>query len=97
MLGIIIGAVIRDFTPEDKTGLFQGVRMLFMVLIPMVAGPRLTSIASRNSSITYINDLGAENVLPSSMMFLIAGILGLFMFSTMIPLIKKGLDPNKKI
>ncbi len=96
MLAIILGAIIRDFTPEDKTGLFQGVRMVFMVLIPMVAGPRLASIAAKNSSITYINDLGAENVLPSSKMFLIAGILGLFMFATMIPLLKKGLDPEKK-
>ena len=95
MLGIIIGAVVRDFTPEDKTGLFQGVRMIFMVLIPMIAGPRLASIAAKNSNITYINDLGAENVLPSSMMFLIAGILGLFMFATIIPLIKKGLNPEK--
>lgn len=91
MLGIILGAVIRDFTPGDKTGLFQGVRMIFMVLIPMVAGPKLASAAAKNSSITYINDLGAENILPSSQMFLIAGILGLFMFVTMIPLLKKGL------
>ena len=94
MLGIILGAIIRDFTPADKTGLFQGVRMIFMVLIPMVAGPRLASIAARNSNITYINDLGAENVLPSAQMFLIAGILGLFMFATMIPLLRKGLSPD---
>lgn len=94
MLGIIIGAIIRDFTPEDKTGLFQGVRMIFMVLIPMVAGPRLASLAAKSSSITYINDLGAEVILPSSKMFLIAGILGLAMFIAMIPLIKKGLNPD---
>lgn len=96
LLGIILGAVIRDFTPEDKTGLFQGVRMIFVVLIPMVAGPRLASLAAKNSSITYINDLGAENALPSSFMFLIAGVLGLLMFTTLIPLLKKGLDPEKE-
>lgn len=96
MLAIILGAVIRDFTPEDKTGLFQGVRMIFMVLIPMVAGPKLASVAAKSSNITYINDLGAENILPSSLMFLIAGILGLFMFVTMIPLLKKGLDAEQK-
>ncbi len=95
MLGIILGAIIRDFTPEDKTGLFQGVRMIFMVLIPMIAGPRLAILATKNSSITYINDYGAENILPSSLMFLIAGILGLFMFVSIIPLIKKGLVPDK--
>ena len=96
MLGIIIGAVIRDFTPADKTGLFQGVRMIFMVLIPMVAGPRLASAAAKNSSITYINDLGAENALPSSMMFLIAGVLALMMFVSLVPLLKKGLVPENK-
>lgn len=95
MLGIIIGAIIRDFTPEDKTGLFQGIRMVFFVLIPMIAGPRLASIAAKSSSITYVNDLGAEVILPSSKMFLIAGILGLAMFISMIPLIKKGLNPDK--
>ena len=92
MLTIILGALIRDFTPPAQTGLFQGVRMIFMVLVPMVAGPRLASVAARNSSITYINDLGAENALPSSLMFLIAGVLGLFMFTTMIPLIRKGVS-----
>ena len=97
ILGIILGAVIRDFTPEDKTGLFQGVRMIFVVLIPMVAGPRLTSLAAKNSSITYINDYGAKNALPSSFMFLIAGILGLFMFVSLIPLLKKGLDPEVNV
>ena len=96
MLGIILGAVIRDFTPEDKTGLFQGVRMIFMVLIPMVAGPRLASLAAKNSTLTYVNDLGAENALPSSLMFLIAGVLGLFLFAMLIPLLRKGLDPEKK-
>lgn len=94
MLGIILGAVIRDFTPVDKTGLFQGVRMIFMVLIPMILGPRLASVAAKSSNITYINDLGAQNVLPSAKMFLIAGILGLCMFVTMIPLLKKGLNAN---
>ena len=95
MLGIIISAVIRDFTPVDKVGLFQGVRMIFMVLIPMVVGPEIASLAAKNSSITYVNDLGAENLLPSSMMFLFAGILGLFMFIPLIPLLKKGITPEK--
>lgn len=96
VLSIVVGAIVRDFTPEDKTGLFQGVRMIFMVLIPMIVGPRLASVAAKNSSITYVNDLGAVNALPSSKMFLIAGILGLVMFATIIPLIKKGLDPAKE-
>ena len=95
LLAIILGAVIRDFTPEDKTGLFQGVRMIFMVLIPMIIGPRLAMLATKNSTITYVNDYGAVNVLPSSKMFLIAGLLTLLIYTTLIPLIKKGLKTEK--
>lgn len=32
-------AVIRKYTPTDKVGLFQGVRMFAQVLIPMLIGP----------------------------------------------------------
>lgn len=95
LLGIMLSAVIRDFTPESKAGLFQGVRMIFFVMIPMVIGPRLSVIAAKNSDVTYINDIGAVNVLPSSMMFLIAGIAAAFVFIPMITLIKKGLVPEK--
>ena len=34
-----ICGTIRDYTPQDKIGLFQGVRIVFQVLIPMVTGP----------------------------------------------------------
>ena len=95
LLGIILSAVIRDFTPESKAGLFQGVRMIFFVMIPMVIGPRLSVIAAKNSDVTYINDIGAVNVLPSSMMFLLAGITAALVFIPMLILIKKGIAPEK--
>ncbi len=96
LLGIMLNAVIRDFTPESKAGLFQGVRMIFFVMIPMVVGPRLSVLAAKNSDVTYINDIGAVNVLPSSTMFLIAGISAALIFIPMLILIKKGLVPEKE-
>ena len=33
--GIQFNAAIKDFIPEGKAGLFQGIRMIFTVLIPM--------------------------------------------------------------
>lgn len=95
LLGIMLSAVIRDFTPESKAGLFQGVRMIFFVMIPMVVGPRFSVYAAKNSDVTYINDIGAVNVLPSSMMFLLAGIVAAFVFVPMLVLIKRGLVPQK--
>ena len=35
----VLGAKVRDYTPKNEVGLFQGVRMIFTVLIPMIIGP----------------------------------------------------------
>lgn len=36
---IAAGSWLRDLTPPDATGQFQGVRMIFWVMLPMVVGP----------------------------------------------------------
>ena len=35
----VLGAKVRDYTPVKEVGLFQGIRMIFLVLLPMVTGP----------------------------------------------------------
>ncbi len=82
VLTIQLGASIRDYTPQDNVGLFQGIRMVFAVLIPMVVGPTLGNIATKNTS-------GAEDVLPTKAIFLYAGVVAVFIFVPMIALIKK--------
>lgn len=32
----VYNALIRDYTPKDKVGLFQGIRMIFQVALPYV-------------------------------------------------------------
>ena len=59
VLTIQFGATVRDNIPQDKVGLFQGIRMIFVVLIPMIVGPTLGNIAAKNSDITYMEN-GAE-------------------------------------
>ena len=81
VLTIQLGASTRDYTPQDNVGLFQGIRMVFVVLIPMVVGPTLGNIATKNTS-------GAEDVLPTKAIFLYAGIVAIFLFVPMIALIK---------
>ena len=67
-----ISALIRDYTPGDQAGLFQGIRMIFMVLIPMVIGPFIGAFVIRNSGSTYL-DLGVEKNVPTPGIFLAAG------------------------
>lgn len=85
---IQVGASIRDNIPQDKVGLFQGIRMIFMVLIPMVVGPTLGNIAAKNSDVTYIEN-GAEKVLPTEAMFLYAAVVAALIFIPMLAFLKK--------
>ncbi len=82
VLTIQLGASTRDYTPQDNVGLFQGIRMVFSVLIPMVVGPTLGNIATKNTT-------GADDVLPTKAIFLYAGVVALFVFIPMIALLRK--------
>lgn len=96
VLTIQLNAAIRDFIPVGKAGLFQGIRMIFVVLIPMVVGPAMGDIACRNSAITYMNEYGVETIVPSSSMFLYSCIFALLVFIPLAVLIKKGFKVEEK-
>lgn len=88
VLTIQFGATVRDNIPQDKVGLFQGIRMIFVVLIPMVVGPTLGNIAAKNSDVTYMEN-GAVKVLPTEAMFLYAAIVAALILIPMLPYLKK--------
>lgn len=95
LMGIILNATVRDYTPEDKTGLFQGVRMIFAVLIPMVIGPNvgawtINRFASAHELGTYINDYGETVNVPVPEIFLAAAVFAVFILIPVIVLKKKG-------
>ncbi len=88
VLQIQLSAAVRDFIPEDKVGLFQGIRMIFVVLIPMVVGPAIGDIACRISNLTII-EYGVEKLVPSTSMFLFASIVGVLVLIPLFLLSKK--------
>ena len=92
IINILLGAAIKDFIPAGKAGQFQGIRMIFAVLIPMVVGPYLGVLAAGSDTRTYLNELGAETPVPSKNMFLIAAIVCALALIPMIFLLKKGVD-----
>ncbi len=90
-MGIMLNATVRDFTPEDKTGLFQGVRMIFSVLIPMVVGPYIGDFTcSISESGQYIDEMGNLTYSPCAEMFLAAAIVAVFVLIPLVALKKKG-------
>ncbi len=89
VLQIQLNASVRDYIPEDKVGLFQGIRMIFFVLIPMVVGPWLGDIACRTSNFTII-EYGEEKLVPSTSMFFYAAVVALLIFVPLYLLMGKG-------
>ncbi len=88
VLQIQLSASVRDFIPEDKVGLFQGIRMIFVVLIPMVVGPAIGDIACQISNMTIV-EYGVEKLVPSTSMFLFASIVGVLVLVPIFLLSKK--------
>ncbi len=66
-------AIVRDATPKGKAGMFQGIRMIFYVLVPMVTGPYIGAAVIANSGQTY-TDLGQVKQVPTPEIFLAAAI-----------------------
>ncbi len=68
-----LSALIRDFTPKDKAGHFQGVRMVFAVALPMIVGPFIGSAVIKQSGAVY-EELGVVKSVPSPAIFLAAAV-----------------------
>lgn len=97
LLGILLNSTVRDYTPEDKTGLFQGIRMIFMVLIPMLVGPQIGNyVCEVVGSGSYIDTAtGLTQSQPCAEIFTVAGVVALFVLIPLIILRKKGIDKTE--
>ncbi|MBR3594089.1 MAG: MFS transporter [Clostridia bacterium] len=65
----VFGAVIRDNTPEGKSGRLQGVRIFSQVLVPGVAGPMIGKMILDNAEVLVNND-GTTSFIPNENIFL---------------------------
>ena len=65
----VFGAMIRDYTPHGKAGMFQGLRIFAQVLIPGVIGPSIGAWILRNAA-TVVNDDGTSSFIPNEKIFL---------------------------
>ena len=84
-----LSGVIRDLTPEGKAGHFQGIRMIFGVLLPMIAGPAIGAAVIRNSDSTYV-ELGVTKTVPTPLIFLAAAVVLLFIIPFVLLLKKRA-------
>ena len=90
MMSAALSANIRDWTPKDKVGHFQGIRMIFAVLLPMIIGPSIGAAVIRSSTSTYV-ELGQIKSVPTPGIYLAAAAVLLLVALPVLLLRKRGL------
>ena len=88
MSGIsVYGAAIRDRIPANKNGQFQGIRIIFQVLIPGVIGPMIGATVLKNAQMIMNND-GTYSFIPNGNIF-IAALIVMFILCIVLKLVFK--------
>ena len=80
----LTGAIVRDNTPAESAGKLQGVRMVFSVLIPMLAGPEIGNAINKTMNVP-LEDAGADAMtteyMPAPEIFLAGAITACLLFA----------------
>lgn len=71
----VFGAFVRDFTPEGKSGQFQGLRIFSQVLVPGVIGPAIGA-AVLSGAEQIVNSDGTTSFVPNANIFAAALAVG---------------------
>ena len=82
----VFGAIIRDRTPKNRSGMFQGLRIVGQVLIPGLIGPMIGSVVLKNAE-TVTNDDGTVSFIPNANIFLAALLVAVVLALILIPML----------
>ena len=92
----VLGAKVRDYTPAKEVGLFQGVRMIFTVLIPMIIGPMvIAEIICRLGGSPYENEYGQMVYPPNKWLFFVTGVIFALAIIPVVLMIRKEKKINE--
>ena len=74
----------KPLYPVDARGQFEGIRILFFVLIPMVVAPLIANPIIKRSG-EFVNENGLTEYLPTNTLLLTGAVLVLLTFIPLIP------------
>ncbi len=83
----VYGALIRDHTPANRAGQFQGLRIVGQVLIPGMIGPYIGAAVLKNAD-TIVGDDGTSSFIPNENIFLAALVVAVVACMVLIPIFK---------
>lgn len=78
---------VKQLYPAESRGQFEGIRVMFFTLIPMIIGTAIGNAIIKNGAGTVINEYGIPENIPTEAMYLWAALLVLLAF---IPLYFAG-------
>ena len=78
----VFGAMLRDYTPQNKAGMFQGLRIVGQVLVPGIIGPAIGAYVLRNAQ-QILNDDGTYSFIPNHNIFLAALVVAFVIWITL--------------
>ena len=84
----VFGAYVRDFTPEGKSGQFQGLRIFSQVLVPGVIGPAIGAAVLRGAE-QIVNSDGTTSFVPNANIFAAALAVGIAVTLCVIAVTRK--------
>lgn len=76
----------KSLYPQESKGQFEGIRIIFFVLIPMIIAPLISNPIIKKSG-EIINEYGFVEYLPTGVLFKIAALISLVTF---VPLFMAG-------
>ncbi|MDR0883195.1 MAG: MFS transporter [Oscillospiraceae bacterium] len=83
LCGTVLGAAAQDAMPADKRGHFTGIRMVFTVLLPMLIGPFIGAVVTKNAP-TRLDEFGAVQYIPPPAMFLWGGVVAILLLPLLL-------------
>lgn len=86
--GIVAGAWLKDLYPAQQRGQFQGVRMVFMVMLPMVIGPAIGSFLIRMYGTPTIMN-GEAGFIPTPVLYYVSMVINLLAVIPILPIPKQ--------
>lgn len=100
LISALCGSLVRDYTPNGVVGKLQGVRMVFSVLIPMIAGPMIGNGINAKMNIPLPNlesaDVMTTQYIPAPEIFLAGALFSLLMFALIPVLVKISKKNDEK-
>ena len=93
----VLGAKVRDYTPVNEVGLFQGVRMIFVVLIPMIIGPIIGDAICHTQGSAEPDRFGQAVYPPNKWLFFVTAIVFLCAVAPVIWMILTEKKNKKEI